>query len=318
MHQRPQQRGVACEMWGKVGAESRPRGRPELVPADPLSARGISGIGFSQGHLGQAEGWLVPSLSSLLALSPGHFQRGWCVPCPCRPPSPCSPCVCQGICFCAILNNSIFIGPTKTYHPLPPHTLPVCAPLTSATGQLALSAFPMPLPPASLCFPPPPPKKSLAHAPVMPSLPGERGTVLGVPAGDTLGTTLGWAGGGGASWAPRGIKPKEKLGRAQLWLGRPQVWGGIFVLYFGRVPFPEPGLPVYCLETPIKNKPLAVVFSGLCLCVWSRVRGRLSSCITSGAPPLRSCCRQLFHAHGVGLALAPCGCAETGHSSVQE
>lgn len=147
--------GELPEMWGKVGAESRPRGRPELVPADPLSARGISGIGFSQGHLGQAEGWLLPSLSSLLALSPGHFQRVWRVPCPCWPPSPCSPCVCQGIRFCAILNNSIFIGPTKTYHLLPAHTLPVCVPLTSATGQLALSAFPMPLSPASLCFPPP-------------------------------------------------------------------------------------------------------------------------------------------------------------------
>lgn len=238
MHQRPQQRGVACEMWGKVGAESRPRGRPELVPADPLSARGISGIGFSQGHLGQAEGWLVPSLSSLLALSPGHFQRGWCVPCPCRPPSPCSPCVCQGICFCAILNNSIFIGPTKTYHPLPPHTLPVCAPLTSATGQLALSAFPMPLPPASLCFPPPPKKKPGPCPCDAQSARGEGHGAGGASWGHP-GDNPGVGRGRGGQLGTQGHKTKGKAWPCPALAWSPPGLGGNFCTLFWSCPVPR-------------------------------------------------------------------------------
>lgn len=124
-------------------------------------------------------------------------------------------------------------------------------------GQLALSAFPMPLPPASLCFPP---KK--ARASVMPSLPGERGVVLHVPAGDTLGTPPGMGRGGGALLGTRGGQTKGKV-----WLCPAVAWsplapgGGIFVLYFSHVSFPEPGSSMYHPETVIKNKPLAVFFS---------------------------------------------------------
>lgn len=116
------------------------------------------------------------------------------LPMPACPSPPVCVCVCQGIHFCAILNNSIFIGPTKTYHPLLAHTPPVCAPFTPATGNLALSAFPIHSPPASPV--PPPPRISWAHAPVMPSLPGRGaqcqggqrwGSQLGTQQGQTKG-----------------------------------------------------------------------------------------------------------------------------------
>lgn len=137
------------------------------------------------------------------------------------------------------------------------------------------------LPPSIPLFPP-----RKAHASVMPSLPGERGMVLHVPAGDTLGTLLGMGRGEGPCWAPGGVKPKEKSGCAQLWLGHPWLQGRIFVLYFSHVSFPEPGSSVYHPETAIKNKPLAVFFSGLCLHVQSRVRDQLSfPCVASAVLP---------------------------------
>lgn len=190
-------------------------------------------------------------------------------------------CVCQGICFCAILNNSIFIGPTKTYHPLPTHTPPVCAPSPLPQGTLPSVPFPCPCP-QHPSVPPPLPK---AHASVMPSLPGERGVELHVPAGDTLGTPLGMGRGEGALLGTHGgVKPKEKSGCAQLWLGHPWLQGGIFVLYFSHVSFPEPGSSVYHPEATIKNKPLAVFFAGLCPeCVQSRVRDHLSFCVARAA-----------------------------------
>lgn len=93
-------------------------------------------------------------------------------------------------------------------------------------GQLALSAFPMPLPPASLCFPP---KK--ARASVMPSLPGERGVVLHVPAGDTLGTPPGMGRGGGALLGTRGGQTKGKVWLCPAVAWSPLAPGGEF-LYF--------------------------------------------------------------------------------------
>lgn len=252
-------------MWGQVGAESRPRGCPELVPADPLSTRGISGAGFSQGHLGQGETWLVPSLSSLLALSPSQFQRGWHVLCALSLPAPACPmppCVCQGIRFCAILNNSIFIGPTKTYRPLPAHTPPVCAPLTPAMGQLAFSAFPMPLPPASLCSLPP--KNSLAHAPVMPSLPGERGMVPGVTAGDTPRVGRGW---GGPAGHPGGSNQRKSLAVPSSGLVVPSSRGGF--LYFISVAScsQSPDRPCTTRKCPLKTSPwLCFFFRAVSVC----------------------------------------------------
>lgn len=196
-------------------------------------------------------------------------------PCPCQPPPhlPCvCVCVCQGIHFCAILNNSIFIGPTKTYHPLLAHIPPVCAPLTPVTGHLALSAFPMPSPPASPCSSPL--RISWAHAPVMPSLPGRGAQCQG---GQRWGSQLG---------TQRGSNQRKSLAVPSSGLVAPSSKGGDFVLYFSGVLFPEPGSPVYHPETLIKNKPLAVFFSGLCLCVQSRVRGCLSSShVASCAPP---------------------------------
>lgn len=78
----PTTTGRAHEVKGQVSAESWPQGYPELVLADPLSARGISSTGLSKGHLGQGEGWLVPSVPSHcqppnLHLTPHVFVRGF-------------------------------------------------------------------------------------------------------------------------------------------------------------------------------------------------------------------------------------------------
>lgn len=54
--------------------------------------------------------------------------------------------------------------------------------------------------------------------------------------GPPWGHPWGWAEVGGPCWAPGGVKPKEKSGCAQLWLGHPWLQGGIFVLYFSYVP----------------------------------------------------------------------------------
>lgn len=117
----------------------------------------------------------------------------WCVPIPAHASLPLTSrvCVCQGIHFCAILNNSIFIGPTKTYHPLLAHTPPVCAPITPATGNLALSAFPIPSPPASPCSSCL--QNKLGPCPCDAQPARERGTVpgwaeVGVPAGHPAGS----------------------------------------------------------------------------------------------------------------------------------
>lgn len=149
----------------------------------------------------------------------------------------------------------------------------------------------------------PPARK--AHASVMPSLPGERGMVLPVPAGETLATPQGMGRGEGPHWAPGGVKPKEKSRCAQLWLGHPWLQGGIFVLYFGHVSFPEPGSSMYHPETAIKNKPLAVFFFQYSVCM-SRV-GSGTTCpspVLPVLPSLGSCSGQLLRALGAGLALA--------------
>lgn len=107
----------------------------------------------------------------------------------------------------------------------------------------------------------------------------------------------GWAEVGGPDGHRGGVKPKEKSGCAQLWLGHPWLQGGIFVLYFSHVSFPEPGSSVYHPETAIKNKPLAVFFSGLCV---SRA-GSGTTCpspVLPVLPSLGSCSGQLLHALG--------------------
>lgn len=161
------------------------------------------------------------------------------VPCPCLPSTPPPPQrVCQGIRFCAILNNSIFIGPTKKQRPLRAHALPGCGPLTPATGRVALSAFPVPLPQHPCVSPPPhPQKKSPARAPVTPSLlgPGERGSVRGSqrwpPVGDTSGTP-GW----GAGSVPRGQTKGKAWPCPALACSPPNCFGGgkggVVELYF--------------------------------------------------------------------------------------
>lgn len=99
----------------------------------------------------------------------------------------------------------------------------------------------------------------------------------------------------------------------------PSSRGGIFVLYFSHVLFPEPGSPVYHPEMPIKNEPLAVVFfRAVSMCPeWGQ--GLHAPLLhNQHCPPPRSCCRQLLCACGAALVLTPSGYAETGHSLVQE
>lgn len=82
-----------------------------------------------------------------------------------------------------------------------------------------------------------------------------------------LGTPPGMGRGGGALLGTWWGQTKGKV-----WLCPAVAWsplapgGGIFVLYFIHVSFPEPGSSVYHPETAIKNKPLAVFFSGLSAC----------------------------------------------------
>lgn len=187
-----------------------------------------------------------------------------CVACLCQPP-PCPPCVCQGISFCAILNNSIFIGPTKTYHPLPAHTPPVCVLFAPAVGQLAFSAFPMPLSPAALCSLPP--RNSLAHAPVMPSLPGERGTVPGVTAGDTPGTLLGWAVVGSPAGHPGGSNQRKSLAVPSSGLVAPGSRGG-FLYFISVVSHSQsPVRPCTTWKRPLKTSPwLCFFFRAVSVC----------------------------------------------------
>lgn len=168
---------------------------------------------------------------------------------------PSTPVCLSGDCFCAILNNSIFIGPTKTYHPRSAHTPLVCAPPTPAGGQLTLSAFPIPSPLASLCFPP---KETPGPCPCD----AQPATAEGHGAGsDSRGHH--WGGqmwGSPAGHPDRVSNQRKSLAVSSSGLVAPSSRGGIFVLYFSHVLFPEPGSPVYHSETLIKNEPLAVVF----------------------------------------------------------
>lgn len=130
--------------------------------------------------------------------------------------------VCQGIRFCAILNNSIFIGPTKK-HLLPLCALPGHGLLTPTMGHIALSAFPVPL---SLCAPPQKPSR----APVIPSLLGAgRGAWCQEPA---LATSMGTPG-MGTGCVPAGSNQRKSLAMPSSGLLALAAGGGcIFVLLF--------------------------------------------------------------------------------------
>lgn len=69
-------------MWGQVGAESWPWGRPELVSADPLSSWGLAALASARVTLGRGRADFVPSFSSLLALSPSHLACALSLPMP--------------------------------------------------------------------------------------------------------------------------------------------------------------------------------------------------------------------------------------------
>lgn len=101
--------------------------------------------------------------------------------------------------------------------------------------------------------------------------------------GDTPGDGQRW---GGPAGHPGRSNQRKSLAVPSCGLVTPGSRGGIFVLYFSHVSFPEPGSSVYHPETVIKNKPLAVFFSLLCLHVQSRVRDQLSfPCVASAALP---------------------------------
>lgn len=186
-------------------------------------------------------------------------------------------CVCQGIYFCAILNNSIFIGPTKTYHPLPAHTPPVCAPSPLPRGSLPSVPFPCPCL-QHPCFPP---QKSPCLCDAQPARGEGRGAARA-----SWGHPRGWAEVGGPCWAPGGVKPKEKSGCAQLWLGHPWLQGGEF-LYFISFMSRSQSLAHPCTtrKRQLKTSPWLCFFQD-CLRVQSRVRDQLSfPCVASAALP---------------------------------
>lgn len=88
--------------------------------------------------------------------------------------------------------------------------------------------------------------------------------------------------------------------------------GGVFLYFILVVSHSRsPARPCTTWKRPLKTSPWLWFFSGLRPCVWRGGQG-------PRAAPLGSCCRQLLHAHGAAPALVPSGCAETGHSSVQE
>lgn len=158
------------------------------------------------------------------------------IPCPCScQPSPHLPqLVCQGIRFCAILNNSIFIGPTKK-HLFPLCALPGHGLLTPTIGHIALSAFPVPL---SLCAPPQKPSR----APVIPSLLGAgRGAWCQEPA---LATSMGTPG-MGTGCVPAGSNQRKSLAMPSSGLLAPGCRGGLYFCTFISVVshFQSPACP---------------------------------------------------------------------------
>lgn len=156
----------------------------------------------------------------------------------------------------------------------------MCPPSPLPRGNLPSVPFPCPHPQHPSV---PPAKKCLAHALVIPRLPGERGTVLGVTAGDIPGVGRG---GGAQLGTQTGCQTKGKA-----WLCPALAWsppapeGGF--LYFISVMSCSQSLARLCTtqKCRLKTSPWLWFFSGLCPCVRSGVRGCMPpSCITSIAP----------------------------------
>lgn len=109
-----------------------------------------------------------------------------------------------------------------------------------------------------------PQKNSLAHAPVMPSLPGERGTVPGVTAGDTPRVGRGWGGPGGH---PGGSNQRKSLAVPSSGLVVPSSRGGF--LYFISVASCSQSPDRLCTtrKCPLKTSPwLWVFFRAVSVC----------------------------------------------------
>lgn len=190
-------------------------------------------------------------------------------------------CVCQGIYFCAILNNSIFIGPTKTYHPLPAHTPPVCAPSPLPRGSLPSVPFPCPCL-QHPCFPP---QKSPCLCDAQPARGEGRGAARaswGHP-GDTPGDGQRW---GGPAGYLAGSNQRKSLAVPSCGLVTPGSRGGEF-LYFISVMSRSQSLAHPCTtrKRRLKTSPWLCFFQD-CLRVQSRVRDQLSfPCVASAALP---------------------------------
>lgn len=120
-------------------------------------------------------------------------------PCPCQTP-PLPPMCLSGDSFLCHFKELYFYRTYQNISPSPSSHLACLCPPHPCHGAACPQCLSHALGPSIPLFPAPPLKKTktrLVHAPVMPSLLGERGTLPGVPAGGTLGTSPGWAEVGG-------------------------------------------------------------------------------------------------------------------------
>lgn len=93
-----------------------------------LAPRGLAALASARVTLGRGRAGLSPPSHPCWHCHPATSKGDGTCPVPACASLPSTPVCLSGDRFCAILNNSIFIGPTKTYHPRSAHTPPVCVP----------------------------------------------------------------------------------------------------------------------------------------------------------------------------------------------
>lgn len=253
-----------------------------------LAPLGLAALASARVTLGRGRAGLSPPFHPCWHCHPATSRGdGMCpVPAraslpPCRPP-----CVCRGIRFCAILNNSIFIGSTKTYHPLPAHLHLSVPPSPLPRGSLPSVPFPCPCPwhsSASL----PPEKPGPCPCDAQPAR-GEGCGAVGAGWGHP-GDTPGVGRGGGPSWAPRWGQTKGKAWPCPALAWSPPAPGGGFLYFISVVSRSQsPARPCTTWKRPLKTSPwLWFFFRAASMCLergWGH--GRVPpSCIASIAPP---------------------------------